>query len=336
MGEELYPPPVRPEPSEPLDPIVPAGVSAPVPEVCDAPRAAAMPEIPAGSEVRSGFLYGLAAYLFWGLSIFYFKSIGRVAPLEILAHRILWSVPLLLAWLGFRGRFGDLRAVLRTPRTVAILLATTLLIGTNWLVFIMSVEGGRIVQASLGYYINPLLNVVLGMVFLGERLRPAQWVSVALAVVGVGYMALSLGSLPFISLILAVTFGLYGLLRKTVPADGPVGLAVETCLLLPVVLTFLILRAGRGEMAFLHVSRQIDVLLLLAGLVTTVPLLWFTNAVRRLRLATIGFLQYLSPSLQLLIAVLVYGEPFTRTHLVTFSCIWAALGLYSFDALRRR
>jgi chloramphenicol-sensitive protein RarD len=161
-------------------------------------------------------------------------------------------------------------------------------------------------------------------------------VSVALAAIGVAYMAISFGSLPFISLILAVTFGLYGLLRKTVPADGPVGLAVETCLLLPLMLGFLIVRASRGEMAFLHISRQIDVLLVLAGLVTTVPLLWFTNAVRRLRLATVGFLQYLSPSLQLLLAVVVYGEPFTRTHMVTFSCIWAALGLYSADALRRR
>lgn len=329
----MYPPPVRSGEPEPLDPIVPAGVSAPVPEVCDAPLA---PPAPAGSETRSGLLYGIAAYLFWGLSIFYFKSLRAVAPLEILSHRILWAVPLLLAWLGFRGRLGDLRAVLRAPRTVAILLATTLLIGTNWLVFIMAVESGRVVQSSLGYYINPLLNVVLGMFFLGERLRPAQWVSVALAAIGVAYMAISLGSLPFISLILAVTFGLYGLLRKTVPADGPVGLAVETCLLLPVVLVFLIVRASRGEMAFLHISRQIDVLLLLAGLVTTVPLLWFTNAVRRLRLATVGFLQYLSPSLQLLLAVVVYGEPFTRTHLVTFSFIWAALALYSADAMRRR
>lgn len=324
--------------SEPLDPIVPAGVSAPVPEACDAPLAPPMPAmsaIGAGSEARSGFFYGLAAYLFWGLAIFYFKAVGRVAPMEILAHRILWSVPLLLAWLAARGRLGDLRAVLRAPRTVAILLVTTVLIGVNWFVFIMAIESGRVVQASLGYYINPLLNVLLGMVFLGERLRPAQWGSVALAAAGVAYLAVSFGSIPFISLILAATFGLYGLLRKTVPADGPVGLAVETCLLLPVVLGFLLVRAGRGEMAFLHVSRQIDVLLLLAGLITTLPLLWFTNAVRRLRLATIGFLQYLSPSIQLLIAVLVYDEPFTRTHLVTFSCIWAALGLYSADALRR-
>jgi chloramphenicol-sensitive protein RarD len=321
------------EDSEPLDPIVPAGAPAPVPEVCDAPVA---PPVPAGSEARIGVLYGLAAYTFWGLAVFYFKAIASVPPLEILAHRILWSVPLLLAWLAARGRLDDLRAALRTRRTLALLLASTLLIAANWLVFILAVATGHVVQASLGYYINPLLNVLLGMVFLGERLRPVQWASVLLAVTGVAWLTVSFGSLPVISLILAGTFGLYGLLRKTVPADGPVGLTVETGLLLPVMIGFLVFRAARGEMVFLHDRRTIDLLLLLAGLVTTLPLLWFTNAVRRLRLATIGFLQYLSPSLQLLIAVTVYGEPFTRTHLVTFSFIWAALGLYSLDALRRR
>jgi chloramphenicol-sensitive protein RarD len=314
----------------PIDPIVPA---APVPEACDAPAA---PPVPAGSEVRAGVLYGMAAYLFWGLSIFYFKAIAGVPPLEILAHRILWSVPLLLAWLAARGRLGELRAVLRARRTVGILLVTTVLIAVNWLVFIFAVSTGRVVQASLGYYVNPLLNVVLGMVFLGERLRRVQWASVLLAATGVAYLAASLGSLPVISLILATTFGLYGLLRKTVPADGPVALTVETGLLLPVMIGYLAVQAGRGEMAFLHGRWTTDLLLLLAGLITTMPLLWFTNAVRRLRLATIGFLQYLSPSLQLFLAVVVYREPFTRTHLVTFSFIWAALALYSFDALRRR
>lgn len=311
------------------DPIVPA----PVPEACDAPVA---PPVPAGSEVRAGLLYGAAAYLFWGLSVFYFKAISGVPPLEILAHRILWSVPLLLAWLAARGRLGELRAVLRARRTMGVLLVTTVLIAVNWLVFIFAVATDRVVQASLGYYINPLLNVVLGMVFLGERLRRVQWLSVLLAATGVTYLAVSLGSLPVISLILATTFGLYGLLRKTVPADGPVALTVETGMLLPVMIGFLAFQAWRGEMAFLHGRRTTDLLLLLAGLITTMPLLWFTNAVRRLRLATIGFLQYLSPSLQLLLAVVVYREPFTRTHLVTFSFIWAALALYSLDALRRR
>ncbi len=324
---------MRPGDSNPPDPIVPSGAPAPVPEACDAP--VALP-VPAGAEARIGVLYGLAAYTFWGLAVFYFKAIASVPPLEILAHRILWSVPFLLGWLAVRGRLGDLRAVLRSRRTVAILLVTTVLIAANWLTYILAIATGRVVQASLGYYINPLLNVLMGMVFLRERLRPVQWVSVLLAAAGVTYLAASFGSVPFISLILAGTFSLYGLLRKTVPADGPVGLAVETSLLLPVVVGYIAVQAAHDDMAFLHVSRKIDVLLLLAGLATTVPLLWFTNAVRRLRLATIGFLQYLSPSLQLLLAVAVYDEPFTRTHLVTFSFIWAALALYSIDALRRR
>ena len=321
------------DPIDPIDPIVPSGAPAPVPEVCDAPVA---PRVPEGAEARIGVVYGLGAYTFWGLSVFYFKAIASVSPLEILGHRILWSLPFLLGWLAARGRLGDLRAVLRARRTVAILLVTTVLIAANWVTYILAVATDRVVQASLGYYINPLLNILMGMVFLQERLRPVQWVSVLLAATGVAYLAISFGSVPFIALILAGTFSLYGLLRKTVPADGLVGLTVETSLLLPVVVGFMAVRAAHGEMAFLHVSRTIDLLLLLAGLVTTVPLLWFTNAVRRLRLATIGFLQYLSPSLQLLLAVVVYGEPFTRTHLVTFSCIWTALALYSFDALRRR
>ena len=319
--------------SEPLDPIVPSGAPAPVPEACDAPVA---PPVPNGAEARIGVLYGLAAYTFWGLAVFYFKAIANVPPLEILAHRILWSVPFLLGWLAVRGRLGDLRAALRSRRTVAILLVTTFLIASNWLTYILAISTGRVVQSSLGYYINPLLNVLMGMIFLGERLRPVQWVSVLLAAAGVTFLAVSFGSVPFISLILAGTFSLYGLLRKTVPADGPVGLAVETSLLLPVAAVYLAFQGAHGRLSFLHVSRTIDVLLLVSGLVTTVPLLWFTNAVRRLRLATIGFLQYLSPTLQLLLAVGVYKEPFTRTHLVTFSFIWTALGIYSIDALRRR
>lgn len=288
------------------------------------------------SETRSGVLYGMSAYLFWGLAVLYFKALAAVPPFEILAHRILWSVPLLAGWLAARGRLGDLRAALRERRAVAILCATTLLIGANWLLFIVAVASGRVTQASLGYYINPLLNVLLGVVFLGERLRRLQMAGVLLAAAGVTYMAASLGTFPFISLILAGTFGLYGLLRKTVAVDGPVGLTVETSLLLPVVIGYLIVQGARGELTFLQGSRTTDVLLLLAGLVTTLPLLWFTNAVRRLRLATMGFLQYLAPTLQLLLAVFVFGEPFTRVHLVTFSCIWGALALYSVDAIRHR
>jgi chloramphenicol-sensitive protein RarD len=332
-GPALYALPVmRAGDSEPVP--TPLIAPAPVPECNDIP--AVVPVHPSPSETRIGVLYALAAFLFWGLSVLYFKAVAHVPPFEILAHRILWAVPLLLGWLAARGRLGELWAALRERRNVGILLITTLLIGSNWLLFIIAVASGRVTQTSLGYYINPLLNVLLGVAFLGERLRRLQVAGVLRAAAGVIYMALSLGFFPWISLVLAGTFGLYGLLRKTVPVDGPVGLTVETSLLLPVVIVYLIVQTGSGQGTFLHGSRTTDVLLVLAGLVTTLPLLWFTNGVRRLRLATMGFLQYLSPTLQLLIAVLVFGEPFTRTHLVTFACIWGALALYSADALRHR
>lgn len=291
---------------------------------------------PAAPEsARLGVAYGLSAYLAWGFAVLYFKAIARVPAEEILAHRIVWSVPLLLAWLAWRGRFGEIRPALRDRRTLFALLGSTALIATNWLIFIRAVSTGHIVEASLGYYINPLVNVLLGMVVLGERLRPAQWVSVLLAAAGVAYFAFTLGSLPGVALVLAVTFALYGLLRKTVRVDGALGLAVETSLLFPVAAAFLFARGAEGKLAFGQ-DIPITALLLAAGLVTSLPLLWFTNAVRRLRLATIGFLQYISPSLQLLLAVALYGEPFTKTHLVTFACIWIALANYSADAWRRR
>lgn len=320
--------------SQPISTPLNAPAPAAVPECIDIP--AVVPVGPSPSETRIGVLYGISAFLFWGLAVIYFKALAQVPPLEILAHRILWSVPLLLGWLATRGRLGELRSALRDRRNVVILLVTTVLIASNWLLFIIAVASGRVTQTSLGYYINPLLNVLLGVVFLGERLRRLQVAGVLLAAVGVTYLALSLGTFPWISLVLAGTFGLYGLLRKTVPVDGPVGLTIETTLLLPIAIVFLLVQTGRGEGTFLQGSRTTDVLLVLAGLVTTLPLLWFTNGVRRLRLATMGFLQYLSPTLQLLLAVLAYGEPFTRTHLVTFSCIWGALALYSADALRHR
>ncbi|HVR99069.1 MAG TPA: EamA family transporter RarD [Thermoanaerobaculia bacterium] len=281
---------------------------------------------------RTGVLYGLAAYGWWGLAVIYFKAVAHVPPLEVLAQRVVWSVPLLFGLLALRGRLGEVRAVLRDRRTLAILFLTTLLIGSNWLIYITAVTTGHILQSSLGYYINPLVNVMLGMAALGERLRPAQWASVLLAAAGVLYLAFSYGRPPWFALSLAATFALYGLLRKTVRAEGSVGLTVETSLMLPAALVFLLVQATQGRPAFGHVSLQTDLLLLASGLMTAMPLVWFANAIRRLPLTTMGFLQYLSPTLQFLLAVAVYGEPFTRAHLVTFGCIWAALALYSVDA----
>jgi chloramphenicol-sensitive protein RarD len=288
---------------------------------------------------RLGLLLGLAAYATWGLVPLYFKAVAQVPPLEVLAHRIVWSVPLLLGWLAWRGRMGDLAAAFRHRRTLAVLVVTTILIGSNWLLYIVTVFTGQILQSSLGYYINPLANVLLGMVFLGERLRPAQWASVVLAAAGVIYMTASYGETPWFALTLAATFSIYGLLRKTVRADGVVGLAVETIILLPLALGFLLVVGLRGVLAFGHGVPRTDLLLPLSGLVTTLPLVWFNIAVRRLPLTTMGFLQYISPTLQFLLAVAVYGEPFTRAHGVTFACIWTALAIFSADtilAARRR
>lgn len=281
---------------------------------------------------RTGTIYGLAAYGWWGLAVIYFKAVAHVPPLEVLAQRIVWSLPLLFGLLALRGRLGEIRTALRDRRTLAILLVTTLLIGSNWLIYIVAVSTGHILQSSLGYYINPLVNVVLGMVFLGERLRPAQWASVLLAAAGVLYLALSYGRPPWFALSLAATFALYGLLRKTVRAEGSVGLTVETTLLLPAAVGFLLVQGSRDRLAFGDVSLATDLLLAASGLVTAMPLIWFANAIRRLPLTTMGFLQYLSPTLQFLLAVAVYGEPFNRSHLLTFGCIWTALAVYSVDA----
>jgi chloramphenicol-sensitive protein RarD len=293
---------------------------------------------------RVGVVYGILAYSFWGLVPIYFKAVARVPALEVLAHRVVWSALFLVAFSLWRSRRRDLLAVWRDRGTMLTLGATTLLIATNWYTFIWAVAHNHILQASLGYYINPLVNVSLGFLFLRERLRPAQRLAVALAAAGVLYLGVSYRQVPHIALTLALSFGFYGLLRKTVRADALVGLTIETVMLLPLAAAFLTIRHESGTLVFLHgVSRLgmaakqakvLDWLLVAAGLVTALPLLWYANAVRRLRLATIGFLQYISPSLQFLLAVIAFGEPFGRANAIAFACIWTALAVYSVDALR--
>ena len=285
---------------------------------------------------RKGMLYGLAAYGWWGLVVVYFKAVDHVSPPEVLAHRVIWSVALLALLMARTGRGSALKAALRDPRTLRTLTATTLLVGGNWFVFIWAVGNDRVLEASLGYFINPLVNVFLGFIVLRERLRPLQWISVALAFGGVAYLALDLGVLPWVSIFLAFSFGFYGLLRKTASVDSMTGLTVECLLLLPFALSYLIILAVRSEIAFATVSRSTDGLLLLAGVVTALPLLWFAKAARRLPLATIGFMQYIAPSLHFLLAVTFLGEPFIPAFRITFGCIWIALVLFSADQLRRR
>jgi chloramphenicol-sensitive protein RarD len=248
---------------------------------------------------------------------------------------VAWSLALLLALSWRQDRLADIRAALRNPKALRVLAASTTLIALNWLVYIYAVVHGRMLEGSLGYYINPLVNVLLGVVILRERLAALERVAVALAAAGILWLALHVGHPPWISLALAVSFGLYGLLRKVAPVGALTGLAVETLLLLPFSLGYLAWRLGSGQAAFLAGDATLDVLLVLAGPLTAFPLLCFAGAARRLPLSTLGFLQYLSPTLQFLLAVLVYGEPFRRAQAGAFAFIWTALALFAYHTAWR-
>jgi len=286
-------------------------------------------------EARLGIAYGVACYAWWGLAPLYFKAVKHVPATEVLAHRILWSVIMLIALVRWKEKGDLVRAAIADRRTLLTLVATTALIAVNWLTFIWAIAHDQLLQASLGYYMNPLINVLLGALFLRERLRSIQWLCVALAGAGVTYLTVSGGKMPALAIILAVTFALYGLLRKTVRADALTGLLIETALLAPLSVGYLVLLFYKGDSVFGEHSRLTDLLLLAAGIVTATPLLWFSNAARRLRLTTLGFLQYIAPSLQFLLAVVFFGEAFTVVHKLSFACIWLALGIFTVDAWRR-
>ncbi len=283
---------------------------------------------------RKGVIFGLSAYVVWGFFPVYFKLVKAVPPLEMVSHRVLWSFSFLLVLITWNGAWPALLDLLKRPKYVAALAASTLMISSNWLVFIYSVSIGELLQASLGYFINPLASVLLGFFFLGERLARVQWLSLFLAMAGVGYQTIQYGGLPWISLVLGITFALYGLIRKALPVEPLVGLTIETLLLAPLALGYLFRLHHSGAGSFLFFSTRLDLLVAMSGVITAIPLLLFAAAAKRLRLATVGFLQYITPSLQLLLAVAVYGEHFTRTHLVSFLLIWCGLALYSVHAYR--
>lgn len=287
------------------------------------------------SDARLGPIYALLAYSTWGLLPIYWKFFGATSAVEVLSHRMIWSAVFLVGILLAQRRLGDLVELLRSPRKVLVLLLTASLLTFNWGLYIYGVNSDRVVEASLGYYINPLVTVLLGFVFLKERLYRGQQVAVALAVVGVGYFIWQLGTVPWIALSLAISFAFYGLLRKVVAVAPLAGLAVETLLITPLVLLVVSWLAVSGQGRFGE-SLPMTLLFVGAGVATSLPLLWFNKAAKRLTLATLGFFQYLAPSLSLLLGVFVYGEPFTSVHVVTFSCIWAALLLYSVTAMRMR
>ncbi|MCH7924245.1 MAG: EamA family transporter RarD [Planctomycetes bacterium] len=286
-------------------------------------------------QARAGVFYGLAAYLWWGLVPIYFKAVAHVPAPEVLAHRVVWAFMLLAILMRLRGKWRAAPGLLRDRRTMVTLCATTMLIALNWFVFIWAVANDKVLQASLGYFINPLVNVLLGFLFLRERLTGWQKVSVILAATGVAYLAFQGKEVPTVALVLAGSFGLYGLLRKTAKVDAILGLGVETALLLPLAIGYLAYLITTDQCRFGAVSWRTDVLLASGGIITAVPLLWFTNAARRLRLATLGFLQYIAPTGQFLLAVALYGEDFTQAHAISFGCIWTALAIYSVDAAAR-
>jgi len=292
--------------------------------------------LPSRQTSQTGLLFGLAAYGLWGLIPLYFKAVAyaapKASPLEVLAHRALWSFVFLAVLVRFLGRWTELGRQMRNPRVLAVLSLNALLIAVNWLTFIYAVVSNQVLQSSLGYFINPLVTVLLGMLFLRERLRPYQIVSIAVATIGVLIMAGLVEGMPWIALTLAFSFALYALMRKLTPVDGLLSVTVETLVLSPIALIYL------GDLAFEaggvgHGPGAFGVLML-SGLVTTVPLLFFAGAARRLTLSTLGILQYLTPSMQFLLAVAVFREAFTSAQLVSFACIWTAIGIYTADSFR--
>jgi len=274
-----------------------------------------------------GFLFGLGAYFLWGVLPIYFKAIASIAAVDIVAHRVIWSLPFLRVLLMFGGGRDRVRTAFASRKALGILALTALLIGVNWLLYVYAVTGGHILAASFGYYLNPLANVLLGRFVLKEHLNRLQWAAVAVAAAGISVLAAGALSQLWISLTLCVTFALYGLLRKVVSVDALTGLTVETWMLFPFAIGWLAWQALAG-VPVMGATGNDTALLLLAGVVSTTPLLLFTAAARLLRYSTLGMLQFLAPTLQFLIAVLMYGEPFTRAHAIAFSAIWIALGLY--------
>ncbi len=282
----------------------------------------------------TGVLAAAAAYLSWGIFPLYFKALREVPPPEVLAHRIVWSVLFMTVLITVLRRWGDVARQLGVPGTLPTLAASAVLISTNWLVYIWAVGSGRVLEASLGYFVNPLVSVLLGVFFLREPLSGPQKVAIGLAMAGVVALMVHVGRPPWVALTLASTFGLYGLLRKRAQVDSTTGLLAEVVLLLPLAAAWLGWQAWRGTLHF-GVEAGTTALLSASGVVTAVPLILFAIGVRRLRLSTIGLLQYLNPTMQFAIAVFLFAEPFTRWHAVAFGCIWASLVVYTVDALSR-
>lgn len=275
--------------------------------------------------MQRGYWYAVGAYVTWGLFPIYWKWLQHISALQLIGHRVVWSCLMLLAIVALSRQWKDFWSSVRDRRALGIYTIAGVLIAINWTIYVWAVNSNFIVETSLGYFINPLVSVLLGIVVLGERLRIGQWVAVGLAASGVLYLTLAYGSLPWISLALACTFGLYGLLKKMAPLGAVHGLALETSILLIPALAYLVLEHSKGRGAFIHGGIVTDLLILGAGPVTTVPLLFFAAATRRIPLSMVGLFQYIAPTLQFLIGVFLFHEPFTRSRFVGFALVWVAL-----------
>jgi chloramphenicol-sensitive protein RarD len=275
--------------------------------------------------MNKGPWYAIGAYTAWGVLPIYWKWLRAVPAVQLISHRIVWSCVMLCGVILLSRQWQPLRAALRKPRVLRIYLLSAILIGINWLVYVWAVNAGYVIETSLGYFINPLLSVMLGVLFLGERLRSGQLVALGLAAVGVVYLTLTYGSLPWIALVLATSFGFYGLVKKASPLGSLHGLTLETGILFVPAVLFLLLAEQQGQGAFLHLDAVQNVLMIGAGLVTTVPLLMFASAAQRIPLSLMGILQYIAPTLQFLIGVFIYQESFTASRFVGFGFVWLAL-----------
>lgn len=278
--------------------------------------------------MNKGIWYGIAAYAMWGFFPIYWKLLHDVPALQLLGHRILWSFLLLLAYIFITKQWTDFRSAAFDGRTLRIYTVAGVLLSLNWLIYVWGVNAGFIVETSLGYFINPLLSVLFGVIFLREKLRPLQWLPVVIAAIGVTYLTVTYGRLPWIALSLAVTFGLYGLVKKLSPLGSVFGLTLETGIVFPIAIIYLIVLQAGGSGAFLHDGMTVDLLLVGAGIVTTIPLLMFASAAKQIPLNMIGVLQYFAPTIQFLIGVFIYKEPFDHTRLIGFSIVWLALVIF--------
>jgi chloramphenicol-sensitive protein RarD len=283
--------------------------------------------------MNKGILAGIGAYTLWGLFPIYWRWLEQDPAIEILAHRMVWSLAFMVALLTLQKEWRWLAEVGRDRRTVVTYILAAILLSLNWYIYIWAINAGYVVEASLGYFINPLVNFLLGVIFLGEKLRLGQVLAVILAGIGVLYLTLSYGSLPWISLALAISFGLYGLIKKTAVLESMHGFSLETMVLFLPALGYLLYRNATGVGAFGHQGWLITLLLVLAGPVTSIPLLMFGYAARKIPLSMLGFIQYITPTLQFLLGVFLYLEPFPKARMIGFIIIWLALGVYSLEGI---